>query len=380
MSEDYTPQVEGLLDEASVLEDGPAKVALLEEAVRLADAHGNSGLGYEVRQELIHAATFGGYPEKALVAFTWCLAHCDRAADGQLEHAMLWKYKWVANALPEFPHIALEQIHAVLDDMATRYQRAGMSLRAVYKLRCGLAMGMGDRETARAQHRAWQHAPADAVSDCAACERNHRVKYLFFEGKDEEGLAHAEPILQGRLRCAEIPHATLARVLLPLVRLGRVEEAMAYHRQGVRLVRRNRSFLRELGLHMIFLALTDNLAHALRLLERHLGWALEKEGEARRFDFIVAARFVLARLQAAGKTVVRLRLPPGFALQRPEGKYEVDELSAWFEADAEDLAARFDARNGTDWFAQRIRESRALKELVAPYPVPARHRGEQAEE
>jgi len=375
MSEDHAARVEELLDEASLLEDGPTKVMLLEEAVGVADTHGDAELGFEVRQDLIHAATFGGYPEKALVAFTWSLAYCDREQSGQLGHGMLWKYKWIANALPEFPHITLTQIHGVLDDMTARYAKAGMSLRAVHKLRCGLAMGMGDRAAARAHHRAWQQAPADSVSDCAACERNHRVKYLFFQGKDEQGLAHAGPILQGRLRCAEIPHATLAHVLLPLVRLGRVEEAMAYHRQGLRLVTRNRSFVRELGMHMTFLALTDNLAQAVRLLERHLPWALEKEGQARRFDFFLAARFVLDRLEASGKASVRLRLPQGFALHSESGKYDVGELAAWFDADLQALAARFDARNGTDHFARRLAENRALKELVVPFPVPTRRQG-----
>jgi hypothetical protein len=140
-------------------------------------------------------------------------------------------------------------------------------------------------------------------------------------------------------------------------------------------VSRNRSFVRELGMHLTFLALTDNLAHAVRLLERHLPWALEKEGQARRFDFFLAARFLLDRLEAAGKASVRLRLPQGFPVPSAGGKYGVGELAAWFDADLQALAERFDARNGTDWFARRLAENRALRELVVPYPVPTRRPG-----
>jgi hypothetical protein len=377
MSDDYAARVEELLDEACALDDGPAKVMLLEEAVRLADSSGDADLAFDVRQDLIHAATFGGYPERALVAFTWSLAHCDRARGGALDHGTLWKYKWIGNALPEFPQIPLGQIHAVLDDMSRRYERAGMSLRAVHKLRCGLAMGMGDREAARAHHAAWQQAPVDSVSDCPACERNHRVKYLFFMDREAEGVTHAAPILTGRLRCAEIPHATLAHVLLPLVRLGRLEEAVAHHRQGLRLVARNRTFVREVAMHMTFLALTDNLAQAVRLLEKHLAWALEKEGHARRFDFFLAARFLLERLEAGGKSVMRLRLPANFPLRSESGKYELTELAAWFDADLRALGERFDARNGTDRFARRLAENRELKELVAPFPLRRQRDGER---
>src|SRR6266540_2526844 len=98
MSDDYNVQVDELLYEAAGLEDGPSKIALLEEAVRLADTHGDGYRGYEVRQQLIHTATFGGYPEKALVAFTWCLAQCDREREGRLDYTMMWKYKWEASS------------------------------------------------------------------------------------------------------------------------------------------------------------------------------------------------------------------------------------------------------------------------------------------
>ncbi len=377
MSEEHAARVEALLDEASLLEDGPAKVALLEEAVRLADAHGDAALAYDVRHDLIHAATFGGRPETALVAFSWCLAHCDRERDGRLDHGMLWKYKWVAGALYKFAHIPLEQVHSVLDDVARRYEQAGMSVRAVHKLRCGLAMHAGDRESARRHHRAWQRAAADSVSDCPACERNRHVDYLFFQGEDAEGVAQAEPILQGRLRCTEVPHVTLASVLSPLVRLGRLEEAMDCHRRGLRLVTRNPTFVGDVAEHITFLALTDNAAPAVRLAERHVGWALAKEGHTGRFEFALAARFALERLRAAGRTSVRLRLPQAFPLYREKGRYDVDELAAWFETDAEALAARFDARNGTTAFARRLAENRALRDRVAPFPLPSRRQREE---
>ena len=88
-------------------------------------------------------------------------------------------------------------------------------------------------------------------------------------------------------------------------------------------------FVRELGMHLTFLALTDNLAHAVRLLERHLAWALEKEGHARRFDFFLAARFLLDRLEAAGKAAVRLRLPQGFPVRSEGGNRGIDCSRAW---------------------------------------------------
>lgn len=372
MSDDVRQQIEEMLGMAEYMGDGPSKLAVVEEAVRLADTHGEADLAYDARQQLIHAATFAGFPEKALVAFTWCLAKHDRDDGGELPHQMLWRYKWIGNTLPEFPQITLTQIEEVFADMERRYTQHGMSLRPAHKLRCGAAMGMGDAEAAAQHHRAWQDAPQDTVTDCAACERNHRVKYLFFTGHDEGGVAHAAPIFQGRLSCAEIPHATLARVLLPLLRLGRVEEAAEHHRHGLRLVRSNRTYVSEMALHMTFLALTDNLAQAVRLVERHLLWALEKQNVARRFDFYLAARLTLARLQESGKAEAKLRLPAEFPALREDGTYQLSELLAWFDGELRDLAERFDQRNGTDRYARRIAEQEQLHGLAMAFPVATR--------
>src|SRR5262249_8201315 len=151
----------------------PSKVALFEEAVRLADTHGDAWRGYNLRHGLIHAATFGGHPEKALVAFTWCLAHCDPEFEGRLGHDMLWKYKWIADHLVNFPQIPRAQIESVFEDMTRRYRKAGAGMRTLHKLRSSAALDMGERALAVKHHQAWRRAARDAASDCAACDCNH---------------------------------------------------------------------------------------------------------------------------------------------------------------------------------------------------------------
>ncbi len=378
MSDDYNVQVDELLYEAAGLEDGPSKIALLEEAVRVADTHGDGYRGYEVRQQLIHTATFGGYPEKALVAFTWCLAQCDREREGRLDYTMMWKYKWVANRLVNFPQIPREQMESVFEDMAKRYRKAGAAMRAVHKIRCTAAMDMGERATAVKYHRAWQRSVRDMSSDCPACDRNHHMIYLLFLGKDEAAVEEAGPILSGAQRCAEIPHCTYARLLLPLVRLDRVAEAMTYHREGIRLIARNRAFVWELGNHIAFLAVTDNLAAGAKLLERHLAWALETADMTNRFEFYLGARLLLARLREGKRPTIRLRLP-AFPAHEESGTYEIAKLADWFDTETRTLAARFDDRNGNDWFSQRVAANDELKALVVPYPVAQRRENPNAE-
>ena len=68
-AQDWREQAMALQVRASRMKEGEAKVMALEEAARLADTHGDLDLAYEVRESLIDAATFGGFPDKALVSF-----------------------------------------------------------------------------------------------------------------------------------------------------------------------------------------------------------------------------------------------------------------------------------------------------------------------
>ena len=73
-----------------------------------------------------------------------------------------------------------------------------------------------------------------------------------------------------------------------------------------------------------------------------------------RMAFLRAAYVFAKRMQQTGATSVAFRLPNEIPLMPENGKYELDELAAWLHADVADLSARYDARNGNDWYARRL--------------------------
>ncbi len=166
-----------------------------------------------------------------------------------------------------------------------------------------------------------------------------------------------------------MPHTTLGRSLLPLIKLGRYEEAVAHHRKGYRLIAGNRNFLANAAQHLIFLALTDNLTKGIKLVDAHFGWSLATFDLFDRFKFSLATLLLLERLEASGKKSVKLRLPSNFALFDASGKYEIPPLKAWLEANAVEIGRKFDARNGNDLFAKKFKASRELGALVRPTPL-----------
>jgi hypothetical protein len=365
----HTQQIEALVRTTWELEPGPAKVAVLEEAVRLADAHADVPQGFRLREMLIDAATFGGSPEVALVAFAWCLAAYDRDPAGGFNlFGLLWKYKWVLDAAVEYPTVGRGQIREMLADMERRYRAAGAGLHPVHQTAREVYRFMGDMPAAKAAHALVRQSPRDALSNCRACEEHAQVKYYLGVGKPAQAVKKAEPLVAGRMTCAQVPHVTYSYLLLPVLFAGDPATAAEYHRRGVRLLGTNPKFVSNRAWHLIFLAVTDNLTAAARYLEKQLGTGLATTCPAWRFDFAAAAAFVLDRLIARPRQL-RVRVPAGAALPADVDPTDLTALRDHFRGDAQELAAAFDARNGNDHFARQLAALDALHQRVTPYPL-----------
>lgn len=370
MSEpDYRAEVEGLLDEAAALPHGDARVALLESAVLLADTHEDVALSYEARLELIDAATFGGFPDKALDAFTWCRAQQALEPARFEASELLWKAKWVVGRLHEFPHVTRERVEAALEELAQAFRLAGAGERALLKLRYQTARDMGDADAAAGYWGQWIAAPRDALTDCEACELDDELDLHLDRDEHEQVLQKAFPLLRGWTGCAEVPQRTYGSVLYPLLRLERLEEAQRLHLHGYPAVARNRDFLVTVAEHLEFLALTHNFARALVLLERHLGWALAHASRVDRFAFLCAAALLFELLRAEGHEALTLRLPYGFPLHQADCLYATARLQRWARGEAEDIARRFDERNGNGRYAQLLERTLARKEHARRFPL-----------
>lgn len=364
-----TREIQRLLRDARGLPHGHGRIALTEQAVALADRARDEEVMFSARIDLVQSATYGGAPEKALTAFAWCLAKVDAAPQRHDEADILWQYKWIADKTPYFPHISLERIDAITDDLAARFEKHAWGSRAALQLRFTTALSTGRLDRARSVFEAWRTAPKGGGDDCAACQQNRLVQYYHVIEDDALLLKSAMPILEGRLRCAEIPHVTLGYVLRPLLRAGRVEEAVAAHKKGYRLVRRGADFLGTLSEHLTFLTVTDNRRSALNLFERHLALAMRSWDAVAKLDYGLASRLLLTHLAHQRQAACRLRLPREFPLYREDGRYTPADLAAWFDREARQLAAAFDQRNGNAYRSSLLDASNRDLDRIRPVPL-----------
>ncbi len=345
-----------LIEQTYGLDDNPAKVSLLEQAVRIADSLGDKELGFESRNDLVRTAVFCGMGEKALPAFSWCLAQIDANPDDYDDDELLWEYKWILSAIHQFPSVTLKQIVDLENDFERRLTKAGYSLRPFYDARFSRLQYPENAKEKEEYFQLWKKSKRDHLADCKACEESSLAWYHFDTEQPELGLKQGFRILDKEIGCHSVPHSTISEMLMALHRAGRTEEAKELQVRGYRMISKNRDFLGYYGNHMEFLVHAGEIAAALKILTRHLPWALETRELSNKMDFLHMASLVLDK---AGDRKRKLRLPKDFPLYDESETYVPSQLSAWFRTEAEKLADLFDHRNMNRHYRNWIERTRA---------------------
>ncbi|MFE4262970.1 tetratricopeptide repeat protein [Streptomyces sp. NPDC056883] len=347
---------------------GAARNAHAEALSAAAEATGDRPLFRAALDNLINAYLYSSESPKMLVPFARLLQEYDKdpgAFDEWDAHSLFWQFKWIASAIGHSPEIPLESATGWLDEMERRYRIAGYSERPVREAELWLADATADDERAGRAYARWQAADRDDMSDCHACELNSQGHYAMLRGDDAEALEVWRPVLSGEQTCAEEPHRILATSLLPLVRLGRFDEARSAHLRGYRLARDKESLLPSVGRHIEFCALTGNESRGLEILAEHAAHVAPLANLSDQLAFHGGILVLLRRLTELGHG------------QSPAVPYEgsprtVSELYEALRAGSLEIARRFDARNGSTRFSERFLARIGEAPLTAVLPLGVR--------
>ncbi|MET9683736.1 hypothetical protein [Streptomyces coeruleorubidus] len=299
--------------------------------------------------ELQEAYTYGSEPRKSPVVFARLLTLFDEQPDvfdERLRHMLFWRFKWVAHALRQLPEIPLASLRQWLTEMRDRYEKAGLGLQPYYGQAYQLAAHVGEDTTPA--YELWAARTRTRLSDCEACEICERALYHLTAGDDERALRTWEPVLAGKESCQEEPTRSVSYALLPLLRTGRTDRARELHLAGYRGCRRNPSMAQEVGRHLEFCALTGNEARGLELLSENRSLFDEVDSPLDLLGFLTGVEVLLQRVEFLGHG----ELPAAGYTGRT---WTVAGLRAEVRGRADDLAARFDARNGTTAHSDRRR-------------------------
>ncbi|MFD4524272.1 tetratricopeptide repeat protein [Streptomyces sp. NPDC058470] len=348
--------------------EGPARNAraelLLAEAEKL-------GIPLAVIEALAHQLKVYNYSsekDKMFVPFARLLRMWDERPEDFDEyevHSLHWVFKWLSAGMLDQPHIPLASIEKWLGEMEYRYRLAGHSERAVRSAEFSVSAHLGDLERAERAYDAWLAADRDTMADCHACELHGQGWWQALRGSDAEAVELWGPVLEGEYSCAHEPHTVLASSLVPLLRLGRVDEARAHHLRGFRLVRAMESMRGAYADHVEFCALSGNEARALELLAERPAYFTDSGDPRSKLNFMAVVALLMDRLTSLGLGDQSVPGPVGRA-------WTASDLAAHARGEALSLAARFDTRNGTSYVSTRARARMNQPTLVDRLPLGVR--------
>lgn len=365
----HVEQVYQLMNEATALPDGPAKLALVQRAADIADSHQEVGLAFQVRKTLLGVCLGADACDLMLVTFTWCLAQHDRDPYRFPAIELLWEFRWVVSSLCTFPEVTKAKIEEMKAEMASRYQKFGASLRSYWMMCRKMAVDMGEVKEATAADREFRRSRRDWLTDDEATEADFEINYRLLRNDYEKALRAAEPLITRKFRSEHHEGGACAEVLLPMLRAGRAAEAMPYHRRGYKLRSGRVRHLDSIAKHIAFLGLTDNLARGVRLFEKHLVDAMTTINVFNRMRYLSETLPLLDRLKKAGKGSQMVRVPAECPLSANGTRQPADEVRKWMHSAAAALARTFDERNGNDYYTRRLAAAPRLQRFFSPCPM-----------
>ncbi|MER6458959.1 tetratricopeptide repeat protein [Streptomyces sp. NPDC001228] len=348
--------------------EGPARNARAEQLLAEAEKLNVPLAVVEALGHQLKVYNYSSEKDKMFVPFARLLRLWDERPgdfDEYETHSLYWVFKWMSAGMLDQPHIPLASVEKWLGEMEHRYRLAGHSERAVRSAEFSVAAHIGDFPRAERAYAAWLAADRDRMADCHACELHGQGGWQLRNGRDAEALELWRPVLEGEYSCAHEPHTVLASSLVPLLRLGRTDEARAHHLRGFRLVRPMESMRGAYADHVEFCALTGNEARGLELLAERPAYFTDAGQPRSRMDFLAVVTLLMERLAGLGLGDQRVPGPAGRA-------WSAAELAGHARAEALELAARFDARNGTSYVGDRVRERMEQRPLADRLPLGVR--------
>ena len=247
----------------------------------------------------------------------------------------------------------MEQVQAIGEDYKTRILRNGYSLRSYYHRWSVECVWMRQYDKAKEYIDKMLNEKIDDQS-CEACELNFMLDYYLETGQFDEAYSRAQPLINKQVTCYEANLRAYLKLAYYAQKAGKPEIAADMcARAEEALVGREKDeyLLLYLGLFIAYYMMTKP-ERAWEYAERCIGWSL-------RTNTLKSYRFscdMVEALKYETRPEVSLSLPEEFPLYRPDGIYQVNELRNYFYQQAEELACRYDARNGNSGYMDRLKD------------------------
>jgi hypothetical protein len=352
----FPDAVANLLAIAERLPSGRARLEILDGAVKAADAHRDVDAGYWTRRWLIDDAAYCLRYDLYAVTFSWCLAAARKDPVRFSVVELLGHYQHLIGKMVNFPDVSREQYESLFADVLREFRAHGFSLRTIYLERRSVAMDFGDRVMAEEADREWRKYRHDALSSCIEFELARQMEHECFMEDDAAAVRVADQYFARSVRDHGFDAWLSSLSLLPLLRLGRPDDAAARYRISSR-ESPTAGYVWSRSYRMEYLARLGDFTRGLREFELQLPAALSQPDPLSRYYCLRPAVLLLDRMSASGVGTVALKAPPGVSWGEAHKGYDIAEVRRWVQTEAATIAAQFDRRNGNAYYSEWLRRT-----------------------
>ncbi|MGG5507333.1 MULTISPECIES: hypothetical protein [unclassified Myroides] len=351
-----------LLQIQEYVQDSKDCIALLKQAIHLADKHGDINWGIDLRIMLIREERCSSACIESPLAFAWLLEQARLHPDLLSEVEFLEEYEWMICSAYGNVAISLDQVHAIAADLEEKLEQFKVSKRSFYYTMAGFAQHLGDYNLGAAYvAKAREEALSEDCSEAMAYD--NEIESAARLGHFDQAIALMHQMEYKKIRDFSLPFETYISMGYFMMRYGD-ERARIYidkaKEEFVKLPEVNSSLLYGL----------TRLIYALHLIEDEdrwgyyeivAGWDIDAEDDLK----LMLSRHMMFVLDQEEKK--QLTLSPSVPFYQESGFYDLKVLALAYRKSAYDWAKRFDLRNGNT-FAQddltRMEEENKRKKML----------------
>ena len=342
---------------------GRTRADAIRYAIRQADLNNDVEHMVSFRIELCEESEWYGDGRDIVTVFPELLAVADKYA-GQFPGIMenvLWTYEDLADICTEFYQIPFDDCRNFLDDFKKRWILSGHSPREPYRMMAEFYMQAGYLEEAGQAVSILRSSHMEHY-DCAGCAANTELSYYLANNEKEKAEQIAVKIdnciftCGGNMSDSNSIYRMNKRYLRYYIMNGDYEKAAV----KARLLEHARSSAIDYKLWASFMCayVYNNTGRGLRIYKKH--WRdieNEKRPEYMYYSFKDAACFFMGLKKTKNEDNVKLQLDNKFPLYSQDNIYSIDSLSQYYYKKAEEVAKKFDQRNGTDKYMKELKMS-----------------------
>lgn len=351
----------------SGLSEGEERLKYLKKCIEEADREKNYSEAIELRYDYIKESVFNDDNFRALIMFPEFMQLFDEHPDSFSAHSFMTAFKWIIEDITDFYQISAEKAEEYFEEFKKRCQKYGYSLRTFYMKKMNFYSRI-DFEKAKELSRLFRESERDGLSDCNACEASFDIRMELEFGSEENAVRMLNDMLKKGIRCAEVPEVTYGICVDHFTKIGRYDEAEHYAGLLMPMIRSNDNFLMEMA-HILLLKSFTMPNDAYEIFCRYVGLFAKTKNPKMKFYFADAASRFFERIDDVEHETINMKLPHNFELFNEENEYNIKEMGKYFRGIAEELAGKFDNRNGNSYFSGILNyeyPSAPVKELILP--------------